>query len=154
MTIEITLDRTQTFEQVNKITSYIGSKTKSDQDMMSYAVIATTSYNDELLQNYYDDALNSLATLFKPFLSTTAVEDARTTFTLEMPSNFAAVLLDSLQKEVNSFVVDFILSLWLTLCGAPAEMYAKKAAASLEAISVKLYTRVAPQYEAPAQQQP
>ena len=28
MTIEITLDRTQTFEQVNKITSYIGSKTK------------------------------------------------------------------------------------------------------------------------------
>lgn len=55
MTIEITLDRTQTFEQVNKITSYIGSKTKSDQDMMSYAVIATTSYNDELLQNYYDD---------------------------------------------------------------------------------------------------
>lgn len=152
MTIEITLDRTQTFEQVNKITSYIGSKTKSDQDMMSYAVIATTSYNDELLQNYYDDALNSLATLFKPFLSTTAVEDARTTFTLEMPSNFAAVLLDSLQKEVNSFVVDFILSLWLTLCGVPAEMYTKKAAASLEAISVKLYTRMAPQYDAPEQQ--
>lgn len=152
MTIEITLDRTQTFEQVNKITSYIGSKTKSDQDMMSYAVIATTSYNDELLQNYYDDALNSLATLFKPFLSTTAVEDARTTFTLEMPSNFAAVLLDSLQKEVNSFVVDFILSLWLTLCGAPAKLYAKKAAASLEAISVKLYTRMAPQYDAPEQQ--
>lgn len=152
MTIEITLDRTQTFEQVNKITSYIGSKTKSDQDMMSYAVIATTSYNDELLQNYYDDALNSLATLFKPFLSTTAVEDARTTFTLEMPNNFAAVLLDSLQKEVNSFAVDFILSLWLTLCGVPAEMYAKKAAASLEAISVKLYTRMAPQYDAPEQQ--
>lgn len=152
MTIEITLDRTQTFEQVNKITSYIGSKTKSDQDMMSYAVIATTSYNDELLQNYYDDALNSLATLFKPFLSTTAVEDARTTFTLEMPSNFAAVLLDSLQKEVDSFAVDFILSLWLTLCGVPAEMYAKKAAASLEAISVKLYTRMAPQYDAPEQQ--
>lgn len=152
MTIEITLDRTQTFEQVNKITSYIGSKTKSDQDMMSYAVIATTSYNDELLQNYYDDALNSLATLFKPFLSTTAVEDARTTFTLEMPSNFAAALLDSLQKEVDSFAVDFILSLWLTLCGVPAEMYAKKAAASLEAISVKLYTRMAPQYDAPEQQ--
>ena len=152
MTIEITLDRTQTFEQVNKITSYIGSKTKSDQDMMSYAVIATTSYNDELLQNYYDDALNSLATLFKPFLSTTAVEDARTTFTLEMPSNFAAVLLNSLQKEVDSFAVDFILSLWLTLCGAPAELYAKKAAASLEAISVKLYTRMAPQYDAPEQQ--
>lgn len=152
MTIEITLDRTQTFEQVNKITSYIGSKTKSDQDMMSYAVIATTSYNDELLQNYYDDALNNLSTLFKPFLSTTAVEDARTTFTLEMPSNFAAALLDSLQKEVNSFAVDFILSLWLTLCGVPAEMYAKKAAASLEAISVKLYTRMAPQYDAPEQQ--
>ena len=71
-----------------------------------------------------------------------------------MPSNFAAALLDSLQKEVNSFVVDFILSLWLALCGAPAELYAKKAAASLEAVSVKLYTRVAPQYEAPAQQQP
>ena len=152
MTIEITLDRTQTFEQVNKITSYIGSKTKSDQDMMSYAVIATTSYNDELLQNYYDDALNNLSTLFKPFLSTTAVEDARTTFTLEMPSNFAAVLLDSLQKEVDSFAVEFILSLWLTLCGVPAEMYAKKAAASLEAISVKLYTRMAPQYDAPEQQ--
>lgn len=152
MTIEITLDRTQTFEQVNKITSYIGSKTKSDQEMMSYAVIATTSYNDELLQNYYDDALNSLVTLFKPFLSATAVEDARTTFTLEMPSNFAAALLNSLQKEVNSFVVDFILSLWLTLCGVPAEMYAKKAAASLEAISVKLYTRMAPQYDAPEQQ--
>ena len=152
MTIEITLDRTQTFEQVNKITSYIGSKTKSDQDMMSYAVIATTSYNDELLQNYYDDALNNLSTLFKPFLSTTAVEDARTTFTLEMPSNFAAALLDSLQKEVNSFAVDFILSLWLTLCGVPAEMYAKKAAASLEATSVKLYTRMAPQYDAPEQQ--
>ena len=126
MTIEITLDRTQTFEQVNKITSYIGSKTKSDQEMMSYAVIATTSYNDELLQNYYDDALNSLA----------------------------AGLLDSLLKEVNSFVLDFILSLWLALCGVPAELYAKKAAASLEAVSVKLYTRVAPQYEAPAQQQP
>lgn len=152
MTIEITLDRTQTFEQVNKITSYIGSKTKSDQDMMSYAVIATTSYNDELLQNYYDDALNSLATLFKPFLSTTTIEDARTTFTLEMPSNFAAALLNSLQKEVDSFAVDFILSLWLTLCGAPAELYAKKAAASLEAISVKLYTRMAPQYDAPEQQ--
>jgi len=152
MTIEITLDRTQTFEQVNKITSYIGSKTKSDQDMMSYAVIATTSYNDELLQNYYDDALNSLATLFKPFLSTTTIEDARTTFTLEMPSNFAAALLNSLQKEVDSFAVDFILSLWLTLCGVPAEMYAKKAAASLEAISVKLYTRMAPQYDAPEQQ--
>ena len=152
MTIEITLDRTQTFEQVNKITSYIGSKTKSDQDMMSYAVIATTSYNDELLQNYYDDALNNLSTLFKPFLSTTAVEDARTTFTLEMPSNFAAVLLDSLQKEGDSFAVDFILSLWLALCGVPAEMYAKKAAASLEAISVKLYTRMAPQYDAPEQQ--
>lgn len=152
MTIEIILDRTQTFEQVNKITSYIGSKTKSDQDMMSYAVIATTSYNDELLQNYYDDALNSLATLFKPFLSTTTIEDARTTFTLEMPSNFAAALLNSLQKEVDSFAVDFILSLWLTLCGVPAEMYAKKAAASLEAISVKLYTRMAPQYDAPEQQ--
>jgi len=152
MTIEITLDRTQTFEQVNKITSYIGSKTKSDQDMMSYAVIATTSYNDELLQNYYDDALNSLATLFKPFLSTTTIEDARTTFTLEMPSNFAAALLNSLQKEVDSFAVDFILSLWLTLCGVPAEMYAKKAAASLEAVSVKLYTRMAPQYDAPEQQ--
>ena len=152
MTIEITLDRTQTFEQVNKITSYIGSKTKSDQDMMSYAVIATTSYNDELLQNYYDDALNSLATLFKPFLSTTTIEDARTTFTLEMPSNFAAALLNSLQKEVDSFAVDFILSLWLALCGVPAEMYAKKAAASLEAISVKLYTRMAPQYDAPEQQ--
>lgn len=152
MTIEIILDRTQVFEQVNKITSYIGSKTKSDHDTMSYAVIATTSYNDELLQNYYDDALNSLATLFKPFLSTTAVEDARTTFTLEMPSNFAAALLNSLQKEVDSFAVDFILSLWLTLCGVPAEMYAKKAAASLEAISVKLYTRMAPQYDAPEQQ--
>ena len=152
MTIEIILDRTQVFEQVNKITSYIGSKTKSDHDTMSYAVIATTSYNNELLENYYDDALNSLATLFKPFLSATAVEDARTTFTLEMPSNFAAALLNSLQKEVDSFAVDFILSLWLTLCGVPAEMYAKKAAASLEAISVKLYTRMAPQYDAPEQQ--
>lgn len=152
MTIEITLDHTQTFEQVNKITSYIGSKTKSDHDTMSYAVIATTSYNNELLENYYDDALNSLVTIFKPFLSTTTIEDARTTFTLEMPSNFAAALLNSLQKEVDSFAVDFILSLWLTLCGVPAEMYAKKAAASLEAISVKLYTRMAPQYDAPEQQ--
>lgn len=115
MTIEITLDRTQTFEQVNKITSYIGSKTKSDHDTMSYAVIATTSYNNELLENYYDDALNSLVTIFKPFLSTTTIEDARTTFTLEMPSNFAAALLNSLQKEVDSFAVDFILSLWLML---------------------------------------
>ncbi len=119
---------------------------------MSYAVIATTSYNNELLENYYDDALNSLVTIFKPFLSTTTLEDARTTFTLEMPSNFAAALLNSLQKEVDSFAVDFILSLWLTLCGVPAEMYAKKAAASLEAISVKLYTRMAPQYDAPEQQ--
>ena len=152
MTIEIILDRTQVFEQVNKITSYIGSKTKSDHDTMSYAVIATTSYNDELLQNYDDDALNSLVTIFKPFLSTTTIEDARTTFTLEMPSNFAAALLNSLQKEVDSFAVDFILSLWLTLCGVPAEMYAKKAAVSLEAISLKLYTRMAPQYDAPEQQ--
>lgn len=145
--ITLTVVKADVYEEIAKTTSFAGAK-KIGEDVNAYERIFTTDEDRQMLERFWHDACNAVTTQMREFLSdVNALGDSfytnlQTNYELElqMPDRFDNRLVNSIEKELFSFFVCFILSQWYSMTNvADAESQAKKAEGVMKNVMDKIY---------------
>lgn len=145
--ITLTVVKADVYEEIAKTTSYAGAK-KIGEDVNAYERIFTTDEDRQMLERFWHDACNAVTTQMREFLSdVSALGDSFYTelqanyeLELNMSDRFDNRLVNSIEKELFSFFVCFILSQWYSMTNvADAESQAKKAEGVMKNVMDKIY---------------
>lgn len=151
-TILLIVRKKDVMSEVSKTTAYIGAKATGDET--AYYRIATSKGDEEMLERFWSEACGAATNSLKHWVSTAtsipgtgipATDGEDFSLSLDMPSNFNAALVDTMQGELANYTVQSILSKWLALAGSgEAEQYATLATATMAGIIQMGYTRTRP----------
>lgn len=145
--ITLTVVKADVYEEIAKTTSFAGAK-KIGEDVNAYERIFTTDEDRQMLERFWHDACNAVTTQMREFLSDVSAlgdsfyTDLQTNYELElqMSDRFDNRLVNSIEKELFSFFVCFILSQWYSMTNvADAESQAKKAEGVMKNVMDKIY---------------
>lgn len=121
-------------KEVAKQTAYIATHRDDGTAAVAYDRIATTDQNTELLSTYLCNATDLLCNALVRYMATDEIvpdDDGNITIALDLPSNWDKAKAD-IQGRAFAYVVDYILSQWLTITDAKrSDQYAKSAATKL-----------------------
>lgn len=145
--ITLTVVKADVYEEIAKTTSFAGGK-KIGEDVNAYERIFTTDEDRQMLERFWHDACNAVTTQMRESLSDVSAlgdsfyTDLQTNYELElnMSDRFDNRLVNSIEKELFSFFVCFILSQWYSMTNvADAESQAKKAEGVMKNVMDKIY---------------
>jgi hypothetical protein len=151
----VTIRKCEVYQEVEKITSIIGSRTAGDSGSL-YKQVWASSSDAPVLDTFWRDAVSGIYTIFKRYLSPSSVEynvhafDRDEVFTLsaQMPSGFDENLTGDVVNNMKSFFVATIVSGWFGLKFPDrAQEYAAAAIGYGDAIKDKLFFRKTPDQE-------
>ena len=133
MELSIDIKKSVVYDEVQKTTSYIGSK-KNEEKEDPYTRIAATDSDVDLLERYWRQACASVVEELKPFvLSVSTPENSQTiipseVFTLELQvsDSFEQKLVPSLEGVLKEFFINKICCEWLAVTGDKESDYYKK----------------------------
>lgn len=148
MEYKINISRASVMEEVAKTTAYIGSRKADGTDAATYERIATTEYNGELLDRFYNEAVNLLRQALHLYATSDSSPIADTqkdaTVILRMPSNWDKGKVD-VNYEAFLYVVHYILSRWSEMVDKDnAEAIAGEATGHLQIIAQAINKRLRP----------
>ena len=154
-TLEIQVKKSEVYEEVQKLTSYIGSKGMGE-DAGSYDRIAAVDADRELLEQYWSEASSLAENGLKRWLL--EVSDNRLghhsdlsrsfTATLRMPEGYDSVLDGSVQSLLTGYFINHIAGRWLGVSSGNAEAsagYLGEASSLLEGVRRQLYHKKRPE---------
>ncbi len=134
MIYTFTINQDQVMKEVAKQTAYIATHRDDGTAAVAYDRIATTDQNTELLSTYLCNATDLLCNALVRYMATDEIvpdDDGNITIALDLPSNWDKAKAD-IQGRAFAYVVDYILSQWLTITDAKrSDQYAKSAATKL-----------------------
>ncbi|MBQ8051644.1 MAG: hypothetical protein IJ197_08765 [Bacteroidaceae bacterium] len=145
--ITLTVVKADVYEEIAKTTSYVGAK-KIGNDADSYERIFTTDEDRQMLERFWHEACNAVTTQMRDFLSDVSqlgdsfFTDINANYELElnMPDRFETKLTNSIEKELFTFFVCFILGQWYSMTNVEdAEGQAKKAEGVIKNVMDKIY---------------
>lgn len=130
----LSINQKEVMDEVAKQTAYIATHRDDGTAAIAYDRIATTKQDEELLCTYLQQAISLLTNALARYLveGHTIPDDEGNYITqLDMPDNFDAHKAN-LKERAFQYVVDYVLSQWLTITDAKrSEQYANSAAAKL-----------------------
>lgn len=156
ITIALTVNKSNVYDEVAKTSSYTGAKSKDDES--AYDRIFTTDDDRMMLERFWLEACNAVVEIVKPFLSSdcTLQEshginlNSNLVLNLSMPSSYDTNLNSSVSTSLYSFFVYSILSKWFKFTNKEdTESYSASAEKLLSDISKKIYYRKKPTRTAP-----
>lgn len=129
-----TVNQKRVMDEVSKQTAYIAKHRDDGTAAVAYDRIATTKQNEELLCTYLQQAVSLLTNALARYLvegHAIPDDDGNYVTQLDMPDNFDAHKAD-LEERAFQYVVDYVISQWLTITDAKrSDQYAKQAATKL-----------------------
>lgn len=146
--------KSNVFDEVAKLTAYVGAKNKTEQGVNIYDQVFTTDDDIMLLERFFREAKVGITELLKPFImeisqSTDDVSvDMKEHYrvTLNMPGSYPLVLKDALAGFIFSYFVNSIVSKWFAITNkADAEYYTFWANNNLNEAQKNIYYRGKPQ---------
>lgn len=145
---KISIHHSSVMEEVSKTTAYIGSHKADGTAPAAYERIATTDYNEELLDRFYNEAINVLRHSLRLYAvsDNTALPSSGKDFTitLRMPPNWDKDKVD-MDCEAYLYVTHYVLSRWSEIVDKDnAESLAGEASAHLQVITSAINKRRRP----------
>ena len=152
MKISISANKIRVYDEVAKVTSYVGAK-QVVADATSYERIFTTDADRQLLEQYWVEACSFATESMKRFLDSVVSQQMSShvaigndyTIILNVSSQFNTSLSDSMEASLLAFFVNYIVAKWLELTSKESsESYASTATSMLNDIKIKLHYKDAP----------
>ncbi len=153
MKIILTIKKAAIYDEVAKLTGYVGAKTIEDTGK-AYDRVFTTDDDRLMLERFWREAVGSITDEVKRFIADVSSPgngqsvDLSEVWTanLEMPSNFDSNLTDSINDSLLSYSVNAIASKWFAITNKEEyEKYAGMAVVAGNEVKSKLYYRKKPQ---------
>lgn len=144
--LSISITKSSIYEEVAKITAYIGGKNLDANGKSMYDQVFVTDADREMLEGFWDDAINDVSVALDSVLATEmSVSGEEEVFGLRVSSLFKGSLVKTLETTAFSYVVNKIVADWcLVVSKDKAEDYLSKANALLVKIDAILYMRKRP----------
>lgn len=144
--LSISITKSSIYEEVAKITAYIGGKNLDANGKSMYDQVFVTDADREMLEGFWDDAIDDVSVALESVLATeTSVSGEEEVFGLRVSSLFKGSLVKTLETTAFSYVVNKIVAEWcLVVSKDKAEDYLSKANALLVKIDAILYMRKRP----------
>ncbi len=147
--VKLEIKKGEVFDEVVKITSYIGGKNVDGGGRTVFDKVFVTDVDKAMLEEYFVDATNNLSYLFGRFVtkeySTKVDSDETWTVCLGLSNLFNTELVGGLRETVFNFVVNKVASDWCALTDkGVAEEYADKAKAMLMRANNLIYHKRRP----------
>lgn len=158
MDIVLNIKKANVYDEVAKLTGYVGAKTIEDTGK-AYDRVFTTDDDRLMLERFWREAVGAITDEIKRFITNVSTQaNAQTvdisevwTANLEMPSNFDNNLIDSINDSLFSYAVNSIVSKWFAITNKEeANMYSGMAVNCGNEAKSKLYYRKKPKRVVPS----
>ena len=130
MGIQTSINKSDIFNEVAKLTSYIGDKSQGEG---VYDRVRTTDENEEILEEFFKVALQDVLVTLREYVGTTYSTANEVGFVFNVGSNYDATLVGRLADSIRGSIINSIVSHWFCLIDIEnAKLYADKSAKELE----------------------
>lgn len=139
--IDITLSGA--LSEVGRITNYTGRKKNSGSE---YELISTTESDHEMLLKYWEEACDVVTENVRHFITEQTYVQSTYSVTISPSVSFDTTLEDSFKRNIECYVVKYIVSKWYKLLDNNEEYtaYEKEANSHLNEAMRKLYFKKKP----------
>jgi len=142
-TVNISINKSNVFEEVAKTTAYIGAK-KLEGAGAAYDRIFTTSSDQEMIARFWSESADVVTNLLQRFITSVSSGDTYQ-IALSMSSRYDQNLTSSISSAMFSFFVNNIVAKWCEITDKDnVKDYADNASALLLDIKEKIFHKKKP----------
>lgn len=142
--ITIHIDQVEVYEEVSKVTAYIGGKNVDANGRTLYDQVFVTDADRELIDSFFSSAITNVATALEHSLKGVETSDDDIYLTLRLSGNFNTTMETPLTKGIIEYIENSIVAAWCAIAKKDEESYATKATTLLQQINAMLYLRERP----------
>ena len=142
--ITIQIDKQEVYEEVSKVTAYIGGKNVDANGKTLYDQVFVTDADKEMIDSFFSSATNNVATALEQTLKDMVTNDIGFILTLRMPGNFRKTMEKPLTESIIEYIENSIVAAWCDITKKDEESYATNASALLQQINAMQYLRQRP----------
>ena len=142
--ILIPIDKIEIYEEVSKVTAYIGGKNVDANGKSLYDQVFVTDADKEMIDSFFSSATSNVATALEHTVKDVKVSDNGGSLTLRMPSNFNTAMEKPLTDSITDYIVNSIVAAWCAITKKDEESYATKASVLLQQVNAMQYLRQRP----------
>lgn len=142
--ITIQIDKQEVYEEVSKVTAYIGGKNVDANGKTLYDQVFVTDADKEMIDSFFSSATSNVATALEHTLKDMETNDIGFNLTLRMPGNFRTTMEKPLTESIIEYIENSIVAAWCDITKKDEESYATNASALLQQINAMQYLRQRP----------
>lgn len=142
--ITIQIDKQEVYEEVSKVTAYIGGKNVDANGKTLYDQVFVTDADKEMIDSFFSSATSNVATALEQTLKDMVTNDIGFILTLRMPGNFRKTMEKPLTESIIEYIENSIVAEWCDITKKDEESYATNASALLQQINAMQYLRQRP----------
>ena len=142
--ITIQIDKQEVYEEVSKVTAYIGGKNVDAKGKTLYDQVFVTDADKEMIDSFFSSATSNVATALEHTLKDMETNDIGFNITLRMPGNFRTTMEKPLTESIIEYIENSIVAAWCDITKKDEESYATNASALLQQINAMQYLRQRP----------
>lgn len=142
--ITIQIDKQEVYEEVSKITAYIGGKNVDANGKTLYDQVFVTDADKEMIDSFFSSATSNVATALEHTLKDMETNKIGFILTLRMPGNFRITMEKPLTESIIEYIENSIVAAWCDITKKDEESYATNASALLQQINAMQYLRQRP----------
>ena len=142
--ITIQIDKQEVYEEVSKVTAYIGGKNVDTNGKTLYDQVFVTDADKEMIDSFFSSATSNVATALEHTLKDMETNDISFILTLRMPGNFRKTMEKPLTESIIEYIENSIVAEWCDITKKDEESYATNASALLQQINAMQYLRQRP----------
>ena len=142
--ITIQIDKQEVYEEVSKVTAYIGGKNVDTNGKTLYDQVFVTDADKEMIDSFFSSATSNVATALEHTLKDVETNDIGFILTLRMPCNFRTTMEKPLTESIIEYIENSIVAAWCDITKKDEESYATNASALLQQINAMQYLRQRP----------
>ena len=142
--ITIQIDKQEVYEEVSKVTAYIGGKNVDAKGKTLYDQVFVTDADKEMIDSFFSSATSNVATALEHTMKDMETNDIGFILTLRMPGNFWTTMEKSLTESIIEYIENSIVAAWCDITKKDEESYATNASALLQQINAMQYLRQRP----------
>lgn len=141
--IQITITLNNVLTEVGRLTNYMGRKKDSGSE---YERISTTESDQAMLSKFWEEACDIVTENAKQFIKSQTLDQTSYVVTITPSASFDTTLDLSLKRNVNSFVVKYVVCKWYKLLtnNEESDSYARESDVQLTEAMSKLYYKKKP----------
>lgn len=134
--VSYSIDKSKVYDDVAKLTAYVGAKKTDD---VSYDIVSTTEENEEMLERFWKESIETLTNALKRFNITSNESGNICTIQLQLSDSYNTLLTNTIQEGLESYLINNIASKWFKITSKDdVTQYATEAGISLDGLMSKI----------------